>query len=123
MWLQPGLVEYEVTIGKVPSLNQFYAGGHWMIRKKAKDKFAAEVSEQLETYDKVVLSTLEVICKSNYRYDLDNSILAVKFALDAFRRWGGIEDDSTKFLTKIKMEHDPDLEKGTAKIKFAGIQK
>lgn len=123
MWVQPGLVTYEITIGKVPSLNQFYAGGHWMIRKKAKDKFAAEVSEQLDTYDKVVLKTLNVRCASNYRYDLDNSILAVKFALDAFRRWGGIEDDSTKFLDKITMVHDPDVEKSTAKITLTGLAK
>jgi hypothetical protein len=123
MWVQPRLVTYEITIGKVPSLNQFYAGGHWMIRKKAKDKFAAEVSEQLDTYDKVVLKTLNVRCASNYRYDLDNSILAVKFALDAFRRWGGIEDDSTKFLDKITMVHDPDLEKSTAKITLTGLVK
>ena len=123
MWVQPGLVTYEITIGKVPSLNQFYAGGHWMIRKKAKDKFAAEVDEQLNTYDKVVLKTLNVRCSSNYRYDLDNSILAVKFALDAFRRWGGIEDDSTKFLDKITMVHDPDVEKSTAKITLTGLAK
>ena len=123
MRVQPGLVEYQITIGKVPSLNQFYAGGHWMIRKKAKDKFAAEVSEQLDTYDKVVLKTLNVRCASNYRYDLDNSILAVKFALDAFRRWGGIEDDSTKFLDKIIMVHDPTVEKATAKITLSGLAK
>jgi hypothetical protein len=36
-----------LEVGKVPSLNSFYASKHWIVRKKAKDKFKAELLEQL----------------------------------------------------------------------------
>jgi hypothetical protein len=38
-----------LEVGKVPSLNSFYASKHWIVRKKAKDKFKAELLEQLQT--------------------------------------------------------------------------
>ena len=39
--------EIVLTLGKVPSLNSFYAGSHWTKRKKAKDAALKEVKEQL----------------------------------------------------------------------------
>jgi hypothetical protein len=41
-----------VEVGKVPSLNSFYASKHWIVRKKAKDKFKAEILEQLNNTTK-----------------------------------------------------------------------
>ena len=45
------LKSYHVVVGKVPSLNMFYASKHWTVRAKAKDKHTAEVMAQLEEYD------------------------------------------------------------------------
>ncbi len=75
------LKSYHVVVGKVPSLNAFYASKHWTVRAKAKDKHCAEVLAQLEEYDCVPIQHVYITCKVNYRYDIDNSIMAVKFAL------------------------------------------
>lgn len=111
--------DISVKVGKVPSLNQFYASKHWAVRKKAKDKFKGEVLAQLETYDKVSFKQVVVRIEVNYRYDIDNSIMAVKFAMDAFREWGGIHDDSPKYFKRLLIVQNTDLEEDTAKIIFS----
>jgi len=115
------LKSYHVVVGKVPSLNMFYASKHWTVRAKAKDKHTAEVMAQLEEYDCVPIQHVYITCKVNYRYDIDNSIMAVKFALDAFRKWGGVKDDSKAYVRKLKMEHDPEIHPDTAEITFQGL--
>lgn len=114
------LITIEVTIGKIPSLNQFYAGKHWIVRKKYKDQFRSDVIAQLELLDPIQFESCIVKLRSNYRYDVDNTIMAVKFAVDALRSWGGIPDDTPKYIPKITLEHDPELEKNTAVIQFVG---
>jgi hypothetical protein len=46
--------------------------------------------------------------------------MAIKFALDAFKNWGGVKDDSPKYVDRIKMAYDPSLPKDTAEIIFEG---
>jgi hypothetical protein len=46
--------------------------------------------------------------------------MAIKFALDAFKNWGGVKDDSPKYVDRIKMTYDPSLPKDTAEIIFEG---
>ena len=115
------LKTYHVVVGKVPSLNQFYASKHWTFRSTAKNKHTAEILEQLNHYDLVPIQHVSIRCKVNYRYDIDNSIMAVKFALDAFRKWGGVKDDSRAYVRKLSMEHDPDIHPDTAEIYFTGL--
>ncbi len=110
----------EVTLGKVPSLNQFYSSKHWIVRKKAKDKFVAEVLEQLAGYDKFKFSSLVVNLEHNYGYDNDNCIMAIKFALDGLRKHGGLEDDTSKFVTKVCISRNPEVEKNTGRVIFFG---
>jgi|TARA_R110000822_G_scaffold35184_8_gene99308 hypothetical protein len=112
------VVDISVKVGKVPSLNSFYASKHWIIRKKAKDKFKAEILDQLMKYDPVKFKNVRVVAEVNYRYDIDNCIMAVKFAMDAFKDWGGIEDDSPKYFKKMVIVQNADLEKDTAKVFF-----
>jgi hypothetical protein len=114
------LTSYKVTVGKVPSLNAFYASKHWTVRAKAKEKHCGEVLQQLQEYDKYELKNVQIKCKVNYRYDLDNSVMAIKFALDAFKQWGGIKDDSPKYVNRIKMTHSESIPKDTAEIIFEG---
>lgn len=110
----------EVTLGKVPSLNQFYSSKHWIVRKKAKDKFVAEVLEQLAGYDPFKFSSLVVNLEHNYGYDNDNCIMAIKFALDGLRKHGGLEDDTSKFVTKVCISRNPEVEKNTGRVIFFG---
>jgi len=111
-------VAISVEVGKVPSLNSFYASKHWIVRKKAKDKFKAEILEQLDQYDKVTFKRISVKALVNYRYDLDNSIMCIKFALDAFKDWGGIPDDTKAYVCKVSIQYDDTLPKDTAKVFF-----
>jgi hypothetical protein len=111
---------YKVVVGKVPSLNAFYASKHWTVRAKAKEKHCGEVLQQLQQFDKYELAHVEIKCRVHYRYDLDNSVMAIKFALDAFKQWGGVKDDSPKYVDRIKMTYDPSLPKDTAEITFTG---
>jgi len=115
------LKTYKVVVTKVPSLNAFYASRHWTVRKKAKDLHSDEVLAQLYAYDCVQITDVHITCLVNYRYDVDNSIMAVKFALDAFKKWGAIRDDSPKYVQQIKMVHDKSITKDTAEITFTGL--
>ena len=112
---------YKVVVGKVPSLNAFYASKHWTVRAKAKTKHCQEVMLQLAAYDLQQITDVQILCKVNYRYDIDNAIMAVKFALDAFKTWGGVKDDSRKYVHSLKLIHDTTIEKDTAEITFSGI--
>jgi hypothetical protein len=113
-------IEIKVVLSKVPSLNQFYASKHWIVRKKAKDKFTEEVLTQLATYDKTRFQTITATLRHNYGYDNDNCIMAIKFALDALRKWGGIQDDNTSFVTKVTIYRDHEIEKNTGQVIFFG---
>ena len=110
----------EVTLGKVPSLNQFYSSKHWIVRKKAKDKFVAEVLDQLAGYDKFKFSSLVVNLEHNYGYDNDNCIMAIKFALDGLRKHGGVQDDTARFVTKVSIFRNSEVEKNTGRVIFLG---
>ena len=112
---------YKIVVGKVPSLNAFYASRHWTVRKNAKDKHCDEVLEQLYAMDCVQITDVHITCLVNYRYDVDNSIMAVKFALDAFKKWGAIRDDSPKYVKQIILVHSEAIAKDTAEITFTGL--
>ena len=110
------VADISVEVGKVPSLNSFYASKHWIVRKKAKDKFKSEILEQLNQYDKVEFKQVNVRLETNLGYDIDNCIMAVKFGMDAFKDWGGIADDTKKYFPKLTIVHNPDLEKNISKL-------
>jgi hypothetical protein len=123
MWISdPGqLKSYKVVVGKVPSLNAFYSSKHWTVRAKAKTKHCEEVTLQLLQYDREQITDVQIFCRVNYRYDIDNAIMAVKFALDAFKTWGGVKDDSRKYVHSLKLVHDTTIPKDTAEITFTGL--
>ena len=76
---------------------------------------------QLAAYDLHKITDVQILCKVNYRYDIDNAIMAVKFALDAFKTWGGVKDDSRTYVQSLKMVHDKSIPKDTAEITFTGL--
>lgn len=105
-----------VIVTDVPSLNKYYAGGHWTIRNKQANKFHAQVKNQLHEKEIPSPNAVRVVCDSHSRLDLDNRILAVKFTLDALKEMGYIKDDSPKYVKEIRIRDDPEMEKNTYKI-------
>jgi hypothetical protein len=108
--------EIILTLGKVPSLNSFYAGSHWTKRKKAKDATLQEIKQQLDTYKGAPYHSFRIVAYVRYRYDLDNSIIAVKFTSDALKALGYIIDDSPKYFRACVLEWSEQIPKDTAKI-------
>lgn len=119
----PSVVDISVNVGKVPSLNAFYAGKHWIVRQKAKNKFKSEILDQLNQYDPIKLKSVTIRAEVNYRYDVDNCIMVVKFAMDAFKEWGGIDDDNPKHFNKLQIVYNELLPKDSAKVFFIGEKK
>ena len=109
-----------LDVGKVPSLNAFYASKHWIVRKKAKDTFKEDFLNQLNQYDKIEFKSVSVRLETNLGYDIDNCIMAVKFAMDALKDWGGVKDDTKVYFPKLTIIYNPELEKNTSKIFFSG---
>ena len=47
----------------------------------------------------------------NSRYDLDNSVVAVKFLADYLRYNGYVHDDTPKYFVDLRITYDGDLKK------------
>ena len=108
--------EIEITLGKVPSLNSFYAGSHWTKRKRAKDAALQKIKEQLGYNTTPSYRSFSIAAYVRYRYDLDNSIIAVKFTSDALKTLGWIIDDSPKYFRRCTLVWKELLPANTAKI-------
>ena len=108
--------EIVLTLGKVPSLNSFYAGSHWTKRKKAKDAALETIKEQLGYNTGAAYKSFRVTAYVRYRYDLDNSIIAIKFTSDALKTLGWIKDDSPKYFRRLSMVWTEQVPKDKAEI-------
>lgn len=106
--------EITLKLGKVPSLNSFYAGSHWTKRKKAKDAALETIKSQLESNKGLPYNSFAIVARVRYRYDLDNSIIAVKFTSDALKTLGWIIDDSPKYFRQLVLVWSRDIPKDTA---------
>ena len=108
--------EVRVTLGKVPSLNSFYAGSHWTKRKKAKDAALQEIKEQLGYNTLPPYRSFRIVAYVRYRYDLDNSIIAIKFTSDALKTLGWVIDDSPKYFRRCLLVWKEQIPTNQAKI-------
>lgn len=108
--------EVTVTLGKVPSLNSFYAGSHWTKRKKAKDAALQEIKEQLGCNTLPPYRSFRIVAYVRYRYDLDNSIIAIKFTSDALKTLGWVIDDSPKYFRRCLLVWKEQIPTNQAKI-------
>jgi Holliday junction resolvase RusA-like endonuclease len=108
----------EIHLGKIPSLNKFYSSPHWTFRSKEKTKWKAIISEQLD-YD-FQFEYCVITAKVNYRYDLDNCIMAIKFTQDALVDAGMIADDNKKFIKAVRIEPANDIPKNSSVILIEG---
>jgi hypothetical protein len=108
--------EVKVTLGKVPSLNSFYAGSHWTKRKKAKDAALQEIKEQLGYNTLPPYRSFRIVAYVRYRYDLDNSIIAVKFTSDALKTLGWVIDDSPKYFRSCLLVWKEQIPRNKAEV-------
>jgi hypothetical protein len=108
--------EITLTLGKPPSLNKFYAGKHWTVRKRLADDYKRLVKDALDSFDTLTISRFELRVNYNSRFDCDNSILCCKFVADSLVEKGYVADDSPKYYRKLVICYEPDLPKETYEV-------
>jgi hypothetical protein len=106
---------YEVVIylPKPPSLNKLYAGEHWMSRYGDKAKYWKAIQVEMDKIPHFHADSISIHISYNSRFDVDNTIVAIKFLADYLRNHGYIDDDTTKYFTSISSTFDSGLPKGT----------
>lgn len=106
--------EYNVvtlSLPKPPSLNAFYAGKHWMIRKKHKESYSNSIKEALDKYDLFTAERFAVDVEYNARYDVDNAIICCKFVADYLTAHEYVLDDKPKIFFRQSTTFNPELNK------------
>lgn len=116
-------IEIELNLPKPPSLNAYYAGKHWAIRKKHKDEYSKYCKEELERYDHFTFNYYEISIRYNSRHDVDNIILVSKFLSDTLVAQGMVKDDGNKYYKRLDIKIDKELPKDgfLVKVKCYGI--
>lgn len=103
--------EVTLSLPKPPSLNKWYSGKHWSIRKKQKESYSAAIQQQLERIDAFTMDRFAIDVQYNCRYDVDNAITCVKFLADYLRGDGYVTDDTTKFFFSQSTTFNKELNK------------
>jgi len=107
-------IEYnEVTISlpKPPSLNKWYSGKHWSVRKKQKESYSGHIKDQLERIDSFTMDRFAIDVQYNCRYDVDNAITCIKFLADYLRGDGYVSDDTPKYFFSQSTTFNQELNK------------
>ena len=114
----------DIPLLKPPSLNAYYAGGHWTKRKKAKDLYLADVTSFFNKHDPFNAKMFEIHLTYNSRYDCDNAVIAVKFLADSITALGIAKDDSKKYFQKMSIKVDLNLPNDTfvARVIFKDVE-
>jgi hypothetical protein len=106
------MAHYHYTIKENPiSLNDWYAGKHWTVRKKQKDRWYAIFKEVLDNNIPNIKKEYRIKMHVNSRHDPSNVITMIKIFEDTLKKLGYIIDDSPKYCKGITIEPHPDLEK------------
>lgn len=107
--------EITITLPKPPSLNQWYSGKHWSVRKKQKESYSGYIQRELEKIDEFTMDRFAIDVQYNCRYDVDNAITCVKFLADYLRTNGYVVDDTHKYFFSQKTTYNKELEKNEFK--------
>mgnify|MGYP000058577432 FL=1 len=110
--------EIIITLGQPPSLNTFYSGRHWTVRKKLGDEYKRQVKDALGAFDIPTIETFTISIRYNSRFDCDNSILCSKFVSDALVEAGFVDDDNPKHYKSLRISFDETLPKKTYQVKI-----
>lgn len=103
--------EITLTLPKPPSLNKWYSGKHWAIRKKQKEAYSSFIKAELEGIDKFTMYRFAIDVQYNCRYDVDNAITCIKFLADYLRGDGYVTDDTTKYFFSQSTTFNQELKK------------
>lgn len=103
--------EVTLTLPKPPSLNKWYSGKHWAVRKKQKETYSKAIGAELERIDPFTMDRFAIDVQYNCRYDVDNAITCVKFLADYLRGDGYVADDTTKYFFSQSTTYNKDLNK------------
>lgn len=106
-----GYQEVTIPLPKPPSLNALYSGKHWSNRFGEKSSFGKEVKKTLDAYDKFHADKISIHLRYNCRFDVDNTIVAIKFLADYLKYNGYIDDDTPRYFTSISSTFDNSLGK------------
>ena len=112
------MIEIDLNLPKPPSLNAYYAGKHWAIRKKHKDEYSKKCKEEIEKFDYFTFESYEIHISYNSRHDVDNVILVSKFLSDTLVSMGMVKDDGNKYYKRLNIKIDKDLPKDTFIVKL-----
>jgi hypothetical protein len=111
-------ITIEIMLPKPPSLNEYYSGRHFAIRKKQGDGYKKIIKELVSNFDAYYAERFELHVLYNSRFDCDNSILCAKFTADSIVDMGLVEDDSPKYFKSLRIDYDSSLEKNTYIVKI-----
>lgn len=90
--------EYTIRYdGKIPSLNDIYAGKHWSFRSAKKNKFGDIFTILLLEAGVKWMDEYRIDLEYNSRLDADNCIMAIKFLNDSLKKKYVAEDDARYF--------------------------
>lgn len=103
--------EITIPLPKPPSLNALYSGKHWSNRFGEKSSFGKQVKETLNSYDAFHADKISIHLRYNCRFDVDNTIVAIKFLADYLKSHGYIDDDTPRYFTAISSTFDNHLGK------------
>lgn len=103
--------EITIPLPKPPSLNALYSGKHWSNRFSEKSSFGRQVHKTLHSYDSFHADKISIHLRYNCRFDVDNTIVAIKFLADYLKSNGYIDDDTPKYFTGISSTFDNHLGK------------
>src|SRR6056300_960744 len=103
--------EVTLTLPKPPSLNKWYSGKHWAIRKKQKESYSGYIKAELDKIDKFTMDRFKIDVQYNCRYDVDNAITCIKFVADYLRGDGYVSDDTTKYFFSQSTTFNQELKK------------
>lgn len=97
----PWLVKTSKKKNFSPNLNQ-YRNAHHFTLSKAKVLYSEEIKKQLEGIEpfKKVQVTLIAYPPTNRKFDVDNLVPHMKFALDAIVTMGVLEDDNYTIVVR-----------------------
>ena len=110
--------EIEISLPKPPSLNHFYSGKHWTARSSKKNSYYSHIKKALDSIDAWTMDRFSIDVRYNCRYDVDNAIVCTKFLSDYLRNSGYVKDDTPKYFTSQRTQHDATLEKDQFLVKI-----
>ena len=101
----------QIILPKPPSLNAYYAGRHFMVRKKHKEVYWRHIAAALAPLGKFRLERFSIAVRYNCSYDVDNAICCSKFLADYLRNHGHVPDDTPKYYLSQETRFDGSLPK------------